>query len=405
MSGAPAPSWPSLLDCTDRGPRSNLSNAVIVLQHDPQFAPDRLWYDEFLDRVLTLGDDGRPREWRDADDARVTVYLQQVVNMVSIAETVTGSAVRYVASQRVRHCVREHLQSFTWDGVDRIAHAFEDFWGAEPSERQPSDYIRAISANFFLGLVARVLTPGCQLDNMVVFEGNQGIGKARALRAIGEPWYAAASESVMSKDFFQILRGCWVLEIGEMDSFSRAERDRIKLVISTPTDRYRPSFARHARDFPRQCIFAGTTNHSDYGNDDTGLRRFWPVWCSAIDVPGLLAARPQLLAEAVHRLQAGEPWWTTPDLATKTVQRDRQSEDVWTPLVLDYLSGDSGLEARKAEVQIHDILKDACKVSEANMTHTHKLRIGSILRLAGWTKTVRRLNGRLAKIWVAPEDR
>lgn len=393
------------LDCTERGPRSNLANAVKVLQHDPQFAAPELWYDEFLDRILTRTDSGAIREWRDTDDARLAVHLQDTIGMHSIAESVVSSAVRLVASQRVRHCVREYLTSLTWDGVDRIAHAFEDHWGVVPSDAQPCDYVRAISANFFLCLVARILKPGCQVDTLVIFEGSQGIGKAKALRALGGPWYAVATESVMSKDFFQIFPGVWVLEIGEMESFGRAERERVKLIVSTPVDRYRPTYARHARHFPRQVVFAGTCNRDDYGNDDTGLRRFWPVLCREVNPEGVAANRDQLFAEAYTRILAGEPWWITPDRETKAVQRDRQSEDVWTPLVLDYLAGSTVPPSpAKTEAQIHDILAEACKVNPAQMTHVHKLRIGSILRLAGWTKTVRRLNGRLAKIWVAPQD-
>lgn len=392
-----APNWViAHLDCTERGPRPTLANAVMVLQMDAGWVPDNLYYDEFLCRVL-VRDHGAMREWRDVDDTRLTVYMQQTIGMTGIPESVVGSAVRYVASQRVRHCVRESVAAVPWDKVPRIAHAFEDFWGVETNERQPCDYVRAISANFFIGLIARIMRPGCQLDTMVVFEGHQGIGKARALRVVGGDHYMLAAESIHNKDFFQALPGKWIVEIGEMESFSRAERERVKLVISTPVDRYRPSHARHARDFPRQCIFAGTSNRDDYGNDDTGLRRFWPVWCGDIDIDGLAAARPQLLAEATARFQAGEAWWITPDLPTKAVQRDRQAEDVWTPLVLDYLLG-------KVDVQLHDVLREACKVRESEMTHTHKLRIGSILRLAGWTKIVRRINGRLTKIWVAPTD-
>lgn len=396
MSGAAAINWSQILDCTDRGPRSNLANAVLVLQHDPQFAPDLLWYDEFLDRVLTRHDDGTPREWRDTDDSRVAVYLQQTIGMASIAETVAASAVRYVAHQRVRHCVREWLAALEWDGVNRLEHAFEDYWGVAPDETQPCDYVRAVSANFFLSMVARVLKPGCQVDTMPIFEGPQGIGKSRALRVLGGDWYALASESVTHKDFFQTFRGAWVMEIGEMDSFSRAEKERTKIVVSTPTDRYRPTYARHARDFPRQLVFAGTTNRDDYGNDDTGLRRFYPIRCTDIDIPALSAARPHLFAEAYARLMSGESWWIVPDVPSKAVQRDRQSEDVWTPLVLDYLVG-------KTEVQIHEILTDACKLATGQMTHTQQKRIGSILKLNGWRKANLRRNGRQGKFWVAQD--
>lgn len=404
---APAPqdftdAW-GLASNSKGSPLGNLANAVTVLQKDPLWGPSRLWYDEFLGRVLIAN--SPTREWRDDDDAQLTVYMQQAIGMTTIPEAQVASAARLVARQRSRHVVRDWLASLTWDGTERLEHAFEDFWGVETNERQPCEYVRPVSANFFLGLAARVAFPGCQLDNMVIFEGEQGIGKARALRVLGGEWYMLAAESIHNKDFFQALPGKWIVEIGEMESFSRAERERVKLVISTPIDRYRPSHARHARDFPRQCVFAGTSNRDDYGNDDTGLRRFWPVFCGTIDVDGLAAARDQLFAEAWARINAGASWWVTPDRPTKAAQRDRQSEDVWTPLVLDYLDGAViPPSAPKTEVQIHDILADACKLTPNQMTHITKLRVGSILRLAGWTKTVRRLNGRLAKIWVAPQD-
>ena len=386
--------WLGLLDRTDKQvPRSTIANAVTVLQHDASWGPDTLYYDEFLDRVLTRDGD-IIRQWRDDDDTRLTVYMQQDIGMLTVAESHVASAVRYVARQRVRHCVREHLSAVKWDGTERIAMAFEDFWGVVPAANQPSEYVRATSANFFLGMIARVMRPGCQLDTMVIFEGPQGIGKSRALRVLGGDWYMLAAESVTSKDFFQVLSGCWLVEIGEMDSFSRAERERTKLVISTPTDRYRPSYGRHAKDFPRQCIFAGTTNHDDYGNDDTGLRRFLPVRCGEMDIAGLTAARPQLLAEALHYYHEGRAWWDVP--RASEAQADRQAADIWTDTVLDYIVG-------KSDVALSDVLRDALKVRDADMNRSQELRIGRILKLAGWIKKDARRLGKTVKRWFAPE--
>jgi putative DNA primase/helicase len=388
--------WANILDCTGKNstPRSTLANAVLVLQHDPQFIAERLWYDEFLDRLLTL-DEHTTRQWRDDDDTRVTVYLQQTIGMATVSVSQVADAVRYVARQRVRHCVRDRITAIEWDGVERIAHAFEDFWGVTPALNQPLDYVRAVSANFFLALIARVFAPGCQVDTMVIFEGAQGIGKSRALRIVGGEYYMLAAESVTSKDFFQVLSGCWLVEIGEMDSFSRAERERTKLVISTPVDRYRPSYARYARDFPRQCVFAGTTNHDDYGNDDTGLRRFLPVHCGEIDIAGLTAAVPQLFAEALVAYRAGRAWWEVPQAAT--AQADRQAADVWTDGVLDYVIG-------KADVSLVEVLRDGLRIREADMTRVHELRVSRVLKLHGWVKKPARRLGKLGKRWFAPDE-
>src|SRR5262249_38781267 len=138
--------WANILDCTDQHvPRSSLSNAVRVLQHDPQFAPDRLYYDEFLNRIMVVNSD--PREWRDDDDTRTTVYMQEAIGMIAALESHVSAAVKMVARQRTRHCVRDYLDTCHWDGIERIAHAFEDFWGATPTIDQPPDYLHAVSEN------------------------------------------------------------------------------------------------------------------------------------------------------------------------------------------------------------------------------------------------------------------
>lgn len=387
--------WTPLLHCTDKHvPRPTLANAVTVLQKDPALGPTSVWYDEFLDRILTAN--SATREWRDDDDTRLTVYMQESVGMLNVAESIVSSAVRHVARQRTRHCVRDWLHSLTWDGEPRIAHAFEDHWGADASAAQPSDYIRAVSANLFIGLVARVESPGCHLDNMVVFEGAQGIGKSKALRVLGAPWYLLAAESVTSKDFFQTLPGSWLAEIGELDSFSRAERERVKVAISTPEDTYRASYGRHAQRHPRQCVFAGTTNRDDWGNDDSGLRRFWPIHCGRIDVGAIAALREQWFAEALAAFQARASWWDTPD-STRAVQADRQAQDAWSQTVLEWLIG-------RDDATPTEILVGALKFKEADIGLREQIRIGSILRLHGWTRGSLRRGSSVPKGFKRPVD-
>jgi putative DNA primase/helicase len=372
-------------------PLSTHANVGLVLDHMPEMLRGA-YYDEFQDKTIV-----DRREWRDVDDTGLCMWLQEHIGLSTITPGMVHAVIAHRLHATPRHWVREYLKALPCDDLPRIAHAFEDHWGVEPGFSQSSDYIRAVSANFFIGLIARVMRPGCQLDTMVVFEGHQGTRKSSALRVLGGAGYMLATESINSKDFQQALRGAWIAEIGELESFSRADRDRIKAIISNPIDKYRGSYERHVREYPRQCLFAGTTNKDDWGNDDTGLRRFWPVWCGDIDLPGIVAHRDEWFAEAYRLYLTGASWWETPAAATLTAQRDRQSEDIWTRLVMEHLIG-------KSEVYLQDVLRDACKVREAEMNHAHKLRIGSILRLAGWTKSNRRRDGKQVKTWVAPDD-
>jgi predicted P-loop ATPase len=385
------PNWSVLLTCSAKGiARPNHSNAVLVLQHDPSCGPDILWYDEFLDRVLVQAP--TVREWRDDDDTRLTVFMQDHCLMPAVQDATVAKAVRYVARQRTRHCVREWLRALTWDGVDRLATAFEDYWGAEGSL-----YTRAASTNFFVGLVARILRPGCKLDTMPVFEGPQGTLKSSALAVLGHPWYAVAHERVDSKDFRQGLRGKWLVEVAELQSFSKADVNAVKTMLSTADDDYRPSYARHVVRFPRQCVFAGTTNSDDWGTDDTGLRRFWPIACGAIDLPALYAARPQLFAEAVARLDAGAPWWDMP-AETAAIQRDRQYYDEWTQPVLDWCRLQTG-----ESVVLKDILAGPLHISIDRGSKADQMRVARILKLAGWVRKQSRIKGEPVWRWFKGE--
>lgn len=383
-------------------PHSNLANIKVALDCDPQLAGVAR-YDEFLDRILT----GTPaREWGDADDTKLAIYLQSRRKLQSVRAAQVREVINYHARLTPHHVVREWLTSLTWDGQPYIADAFGAYWHAAPSLSQPPDYLQAISRNFFIGLVARIMSPGCQLDEMVVFESKQGLYKSSALQILGGAWVAVAHERVTEKDFFQDIQGKWLIEISEMSSFSRATQERIKSVISTRTDRFRGSYDHRSTDHPRQCVFAGTTNADDWGFDETGMRRYWPVAVGRVDIDALGLARDQLFAEAVVQWRAGARWWEVP-MSAEDVQAERQNFDEWTERVLQWaeLQIASGAES----VAVGDILVSALKFTIDKVDKVAQMRVARILKVNKWERrTVRTpISGgqsRLVKAWFAPEN-
>ncbi len=370
-------------------PLSTHDNVGLVLDHRPEILRGA-HYDEFLDRVITTG-----REWRDDDDTTLAMWLQGSIGLSGV----TPGMVAMVVSQRLRatprHCVRDWLESLVWDDEPRIGAAMQTYWGATALPSQPEDYLCAVSRNFFLSLCARIRRPGCKADCMVVLEGEQGVGKERSLTALARDWYMVSQYPVTSMDFFRSLRGKWVVEIGELDSFNRGEKERIKLAVSTATDRCRTPHARRAEDVPRQCQFVGTTNKDDWGNDDTGLRRFWPIRVGRIDVDAIASDRDQLFAEAWHRLHEPDAtWWQMPASAL-AAQADRQADDVWTLTVLDWLAG----QTLREDITSAEVLSGALKLADRDMGRIEQLRVGTILRLAGWKRQTVRREGRPTKSW------
>jgi predicted P-loop ATPase len=209
-------------------------------------------------------------------------------------------------------------------------------------------YNRGCGPCFLVSAVSRILwvdakrpAQASKVDFMVVMESEQGDGKTTAVGELFDPnWYAEATESPTHKDFFQTLRGRWGVEIGEMESFSKAEVGKIKQVITIRSDVYRASYARTPRAYRRECVFVGTTNKDDWLRDETGGRRFLPVKVGAVDIPRIVADRDQLWAEAVQLYRDGFKWWALPEDA-KREQDKRYSEDVWTSRVVRWLDGDT----------------------------------------------------------------
>lgn len=386
-------SWDQILDSSGAGkpPYQTLTNAVRVIEHDPMWGPDRLWYDEFGGRIMLAN--SPVREWRDDDDVALTVHMQDTTGMSKIQKHLVSDAVTLVARKRGRHVVREYLLGLKWDGTPRIDLMFEDHWGADS---QPTDYVRAASRNLLIGLVARVMKPGCKCDTMPVFEGKQGIFKSSALSILGGEWYAAIDDSAASKDFLQALRGKWLIELCELNSLSKTESAHIKGMLSRPVDTYRASFGRRTNDIPRQCVFAGTTNHDDWLADETGGRRFWPIRCGEINLTALAIARDQLFAEALVAYTLGASWWQMP-ATTAEEQRQRQQYDEWTPIITPWLAEQCVLGA--TSLFIKDIFSGALKMSSPDqMIKADQMRIAKILKLLGWKRDQR------DKFWVPPHS-
>ena len=88
-----------------------------------------------------------------------------------------------------------------------------------------------------------------------------------------------------------------------MSNLSHAEVARIKAFMSRTTDRFRPPYGMRLVESPRQCVFAGTVNHSSYLRDERqsqGRRRpnrsFHGNLATGASVSAALALKPEGLA-------------------------------------------------------------------------------------------------------------
>lgn len=353
-------------------PIPNVSNASIILGRAYH---DMVWYDSFLSRIRTWdADHVETRDWTDADDIRITIELQRVYGMAKVSRDIVHQAIVEHAYRNVKNELIDFLKALEpWDGIDRAEMFFIECAGA-----RDTPYARAVGRNFWTGLAARAIKPGCKLDTMVILEGKQGKSKSTLLEVIGGRWYAIMAAAPDSNDFAATLAGKWVIEVAELQSFSKADENSVKRTLRTASDRYRPPYGRHAVDHPRSSILAGSTNRDDYNMDSTGFRHGWPIACGDIRLDLARQNRNQLIAEAIHRFNAGATWWEMPTKETEMQQLQRYAGDPWESKVLHIVSAHTVITIPQIMTEMH--------LSNMEQSRASQMRIGGILKVAGWEK-------------------
>ena len=334
--------WATKLRYTEKGALAQtIENVVLILQNDPKLAGclafNEMDHNIVVRKALPWRKVKGISQWVDADDAALRYYLERVYNLSG--KDRIFDAVNVVAQQAAFHPVRDYLDGCTWDGVPRVDTLLIDYLGADDNE-----YTRAVTRKTLVAAVARVFKPGCKFDYMLTIRGRQGLGKSALISKLGGQWFSDTFTTMQGKEAYEQVMGVWILEVGELAGMRKAEAETIKLYVSKTTDRFRPAYGRRLQEFPRQCIFIGTTNEQTFLRDTTGNRRFWVVDTPnspALDMWDELTTEMVRLiwAEAVEIYKKGEKLYLPRELEriARQVQESYEEENPKAGIVAAYL--------------------------------------------------------------------
>ena len=396
---------------------NNLKNLLLILNNDENLKD--IVFNQLSDGMEIKGEvpwSHPSKFWRDADDAQLISYIDLTYGNFSARHY--DIAVSKVTDDRSYHPIRDFFRNLPeWDGVKRVETALVDYLGAEDTP-----YVRAVTRKLLCAAYVRVHNPGVKFDNMIVLNGDQGIGKSTFISKLGGEWYSDSLNlsDMNDKTAAEKLQGYWIMEIGELAGMKKADLDKVKAFISRQDDKYRASFGRRVTPHPRQCVFFGTTNNENgYLRDITGNRRYWNVkvtgkgkhkaWDLDQDTVQQIWAEVKVIAKA------GEKLYLPAELEefAKDEQRAAMERDDREGLVVEYLEmllpegwesmdvykrrdyvRDTGDPTRKegvtkrTEVSNIEIWAECFGKPKEDMKNADSYAISAIMaRLDGWVKT------------------
>lgn len=339
------PDWKNLLEKNDNTSKNekSIANIVTILTYDPSYR-GKIWFDDFAGRLMVTcplpwDKSEGSREWKDSDDAQLTLRLEQEYQITG--KDKIENAVKVVSDNNKRNEVKDLIQSFRWDGVQRIPTLLHDYLGAEQSV-----YTEDIMKKSLTAAVARAFSDGgVKYDYMVIFTGKQGIGKSTFLSKLGMDWFSDSLYNFEGKEAAELIQGTLINEVGELSAMNKSETEAIKQFLSKTHDIYRAAYGRHTFKRPRRCVFFGSTNSNEFLKDATGNRRFWPIKVGVVAptkniFTDLDKEINQIWAEAHVYYMLGEPLYLDGESKemSEKLQEDFREIDPWQIEIEEFLA-------------------------------------------------------------------
>lgn len=369
--------------------QQTVRNFEIIMDNDRRFA-GKIKFDEFSRQEYLMGEIpwenvSCDRAWGSHDDAALYSIIQTDYGMKNRNDYF--DAIKNVSMRNKFHPVRDILDGLEFDGEEHIRSLLPDYLGVEDTE-----YSYQVMRLWMLGAVARVYEPGCKFDYTMIFTGPQGLGKSTFLKmmALNDSWFNDSLDSLDSDKAAQSLMGSWIVELAELKSLARTAGgvESVKRFLTAVQDKYRVPYERRADIFLRQCVFAGTTNKSDFLQDETGNRRFLIIQTGvnkptkSLFVPEAIEDMKAAWAQAVHIWKTEQPELLLPDSCrdeARRLQDESMADDGKVGIITQYLEN-------KDRTCVLEIWKEALEENGRPQKWQSSEIMDIVLSIPGWEK-------------------
>ena len=196
--------WESSLEVDSKGNIKNvITNYIIYLTQSDRYK-DKLKYNDF-----TKQKEFNDKEFCDFDLNRLYNNIERDLGLTSRPKI--ESALMEVFDTNKYNPIIDYLNSVEWDSVKRVERLFIDLLDADDTEL--NKYMTKV---WFIAAVKRIFEPGCKFDNMIVLQGEQGIGKSSICDLISLKYSNNVSlNEVGNKDLINKLNRTWIAVVDE----------------------------------------------------------------------------------------------------------------------------------------------------------------------------------------------
>lgn len=343
----------------------NTENICRLLRSHKNFK-ERFRYDafKFTNEIRMTQGNWRIIEDNDAVNIQTEISILFPQIFGKVGKDMVYDAIIKVSKENTMDSALDYMSALVWDKTPRL-----DTWLSRTYGAPEDEYHRTVGSNWLKGLAKRIVEPGCKFDYVLVLEGPQGSCKSTSLSILGGAWHVETAISTDTKDFFMQFNGNMIVEFSEGETLSRTEVKRMKAIITTQVDKYRPAYGRAILNFPRRCVFAMTTNDEEYLKDETGNRRWLPVKLmkEEADTDWLKENRDQLFAEAYHRVAIDkETVYEFPKEEMQNEQNKRRIHYENSDQIVDWYYNKLSVDDRNNGIQVFQVYRDALNGGYAN---------------------------------------
>lgn len=254
--------------------------------------------------ALFEGEDDRPH--RDHYRGRIVDHEDKIIDefypATRLVAAFSAGGLKGVSLKAARDVIKEyaldherndliyHLEQKIpeWDGRGRMKKKLIELF-----ELRDTPLIQNVGQYFWLSLFNRVMIPGSLAPIAIALIGAQGCGKSlfakRLCQIITGNNEADSVQLNLDGDWMEFLRAITgnsvIATVGEMAGFTRADTNKIKDITTRVSDQMHQKFEGTFQQ-QRQWIMMLDGNKYELQRDETGNRRFMPLFCGQLEDVG-----------------------------------------------------------------------------------------------------------------------